>query len=611
MASVAHRVCRITLPGAAGPVVTTIDRLPILEQALRRASPETSGSPVTSGASRFAGLAEAVACGVSIREEIARAYELAGEADEEPGKPGESPRRPELEILLRDFLSYYAAISPGAIAETFGVAEEAVGRFLQEAREAGEVVSGHDARDPERICRSDIYEILLRRTRRRGRDAVRPVPPEQLPLFSAVRHGLIHMDASNPDVRHLAGSDPGAATRRLEGAVEQLSLLPVALDALEELILPARIPGYRPVELDDLTRRDDVAWFGAGPGRIVLAIPEDRDLAAPRFHLPGDDAEGSGDSPAPAPETLFPAGRGRFSFWDIHDYAGLGVEETERRLLTLAWAGEVSADTLQPLRARGPGGAHRTARPAAESRRGGVVRSGRRHRPSRRQVTPAAGAYWFRLSPAPSPESELEALELAKDRARVLLDRHGVVFRERLRDEAPGFRWGDVSNALRLMELAGEVRGGYFVEGVSGLQFATPEATELLQGLEAAPSIYWMSASDPASPAGLGLTGLPYELPARQKTTLLVYRGTDLAVIARRGGKDVDIHPGIDEDDPDLPRLFDFARTATSRAVRPLSRFVIETINGDPASATPWAPALREMGFRPDHTRLVLWARHR
>ncbi len=639
VASVARRVCRLTLPGAAGPVITTIDRLPTLEVALRHAgealrAPGSDGDNAVDnngnanagdgnananddGRARLGDLAESPAPGTSIREEIARAYEPA--RMREPAEPErESPREPELQNLVRDFLGYYASISPVEIAGTFGVPEAWVEAFLEEARETGEVVSGHDPREPSRICRSEIYEILLRRTRRRGRQAISPVPAERLPLFSAVWHGLIRDDASAQEQqRH--GGETAARSRRIEGAVEQLSLLPVAPDTLEELILPARIRDYRPADLDDLTRRDAVVWFGAGSGRIVLAIPEDRDLAAPLLSPEGAEApqggspraDGAPEAGEPA-EALFPAARGRFAFWDIHDHAGFGVEETERRLLELVWTGEVTADTLGPIRSLPEKGTRRPGSSEADPRHGAGVRSGRRHRSQRRQVTPAAGAYWYRLAPPPSPESEIEALERAKDRARVLLDRHGVLFRERLRDEAPGLRWRDVSNALRLMELAGEVLGGYFVEGVSGLQFATPEAAELLRNLEeAAPSVYWMSAADPASPAGVGMTGLPYELPARQKTTLLVYRGTDLAVVARRGGKDVDIDPEICEDDPDLPRLFEFARTATSRAVRPLSRFVIETINGGPASASPCASALREMGFRPDHTRLVLWARYR
>ena len=631
VASVAHRVCRLTLPGAARAVVTTIDRLPTLEAALRHAggalqAPGDAGRNAdddtgdadahSDGRRRLGDLAEALAPGTSIRAEVTRAYELT-----ESGAPADparkSSREPEPEGLLRDFLGYYASISPGEIAGTFGVPEEWVDAFLEEARESGEAVAGHDPREPSRVCRSDIYEILLRRTRRRGRQAIRPVTAERLPLFSAVWHGLIRDDASAQQ-RERHGAEVPARSRRVEGAVEQLSLLPVAPDTLEELILPARIRDYRPADLDDLTRRDEVLWFGNRSGRIVLTIPEDRDLAASLPSEEGAEAPEGGSlrdgepSEAGEPaEALFPATRGRFAFWDLHDHAGLGIEETARRLLELVWAGEVSADTLGPIRSLPERGARRPENSGAESRHGAGVRSGRRHRSQRRQVTPAAGAYWYRLAAPPSPESELEALERAKDRARVLLDRHGIVFRERLRDEAPGLRWRDVSNALRLMELAGEVLGGYFLEGGSGLQFATPEAAELLRNLEAAPSVYWMSAADPASPAGVGMTGLPYELPARQKTTLLVFRGTDLAVVARRGGKDVDIDSGIDEDDPDLLRLFEFARTATSRAVRPLSRFVIETINGGPASASPYASALREMGFRPDHTRLVLWARYR
>ncbi|NBC29127.1 MAG: ATP-dependent helicase, partial [Spirochaetes bacterium] len=210
------------------------------------------------------------------------------------------------------------------------------------------------------------------------------------------------------------------------------------------------------------------------------------------------------------------------------------------------------------------------------------------------------------------PTDQVTALEETKDRARLLLERHGIIYRERLRDEANGFRWIDVANALRLLELSGEVLGGYFVHGVTGIQFATPEAVELLQGIDQdSDRIFWLSAADPASPAGIALDHLPYELPARQRSTVLVYRGTRLVIVVRRGGRDIDIDSDLDTSQAPVSELFAFATTAVSRAVAPLSRFVIETINGESASARPIAEALRQIGFRADHSRLVLWARYR
>jgi ATP-dependent Lhr-like helicase len=403
-------------------------------------------------------------------------------------------------------------------------------------------------------------------------------------------------------------------------------MLPLPTELLEERILPARVPDYRPADLDDLTRRDELVWFAAGRERIVLALPEDRDVAPVTAAAPTNarapDTSPADDVPAQVPraDELFPARRGRFSFWDIHDAAKGSVEETEAALYDLLYAGVVSADTLQPLRRRRSSGAAST-RTSRHSRRASTRGSGRRARPS---APPASSAYWYRLASTSTPASDVEATEAAKDRARIVLDRYGIVFRERLRDEAVGFRWGDLVNALRLLELAGEVYGGYFVHGVSGLQFAGAEALELLSELSETGShrqeghaastarpIFQLSAADPASLAGMGLTGLSYELPARQSSTIIVYRGSRPAVIARRNGKDLRIAPEVAAEDPDLPHLFSFAEQEVSRAVRPASRFVVEEINGEAASHSPYAASLQRLGFHRDHTRLVLWARRR
>ena len=66
----------------------------------------------------------------------------------------------------------------------------------------------------------------------------------------------------------------------------------------------------------------------------------------------------------------------------------------------------------------------------------------------------------------PREDDLLEIEERKKDRARMLLDRYGIVFRELLQREAPGFRWADVFRPLRLMELSGEVNILRFTKSV-------------------------------------------------------------------------------------------------------------------------------------------------
>src|SRR5439155_17846158 len=93
--------------------------------------------------------------------------------------------------------------------------------------------------------------------------------------------------------------------------------------------------------------------------------------------------------------------------------------------------------------------------------------------------------------------------------ARQLLARWGVVFRDLTARESIGLPWRDLLVALRRLEARGEVRGGRFVSGYVGEQFATPEAVDLLRAVRrsAAPPDEIVSAADPLNLAGILLPG--------------------------------------------------------------------------------------------------------
>src|SRR5947207_4821986 len=98
--------------------------------------------------------------------------------------------------------------------------------------------------------------------------------------------------------------------------------------------------------------------------------------------------------------------------------------------------------------------------------------------------------------------------------ASVLLERYGIVARELALLDTTLLPWRVLYEVLSRMELAGEVRRGYFVEGLSGAQFALPEAVTLLQeggrpSLATAPAIL-LHSQDPANLYG---SGAPFDIP--------------------------------------------------------------------------------------------------
>jgi ATP-dependent Lhr-like helicase len=93
--------------------------------------------------------------------------------------------------------------------------------------------------------------------------------------------------------------------------------------------------------------------------------------------------------------------------------------------------------------------------------------------------------------------------------ARQLLARYGVLFRDLLTRESNAPKWRDLLNILRRLEARGEIRGGRFVSGFSGEQYALPEAMESLRAARTreCPTIIPVSAADPMNLAGIVIPG--------------------------------------------------------------------------------------------------------
>lgn len=324
-------------------------------------------------------------------------------------------------------------------------------------------------------------------------------------------------------------------------------------------------------------------------------------------------------------DALFPDRRGRFSLSDLADHSGLGTAELTERLWELAWEGRVSNDAFEAVRKgvlrrfrpaegraapgapppSGPGGGERAE--VSPGRRLRAPRSRRRAFDRWRTARPFEG-HWYVLperSGAAGAEEgcegaadggldALEREELAKDRARLVLERYGVVFRELLVREAPPFQWGRLFRALRLMELSGEALTGRFFDGVPGLQFASPAAfRRLREGLLPDDAVWWVAAPDPASPCALHVEGLDEGLPERRAGNHLVFHGDRPVVVSRRRGKSLEIRAA--PDNPRLGEYLGFLKVLLTRDFAPRKAITVEEIHGEPAAASPYRERLREL----------------
>ncbi len=254
---------------------------------------------------------------------------------------------------------------------------------------------------------------------------------------------------------------------------------------------------------------------------------------------------------------------------------GTPLDEVVDALYDLVWAGEVTNDTLQPLRFLGPV---------------------RRHprRPLMRLVPPRAQGRWSIVAPAAGAGTE-RGIALAQ----TLLQRHGVLTREAVAAEGVAGGFAALYPVLRAMEESGRVRRGYFVEGCGAAQFALPGAVDALRSQRgAADTTTVLAAVDPANPYGAVLPWPPLAGRAARGAGAYVVSapGSCASTSSAAGGRC-------------SPPARSATRTSTpSRSVAArVGRLDLQTIDGEPAGVARLAPRLRDAGFAPSPRGLVAY----
>jgi ATP-dependent Lhr-like helicase len=289
---------------------------------------------------------------------------------------------------------------------------------------------------------------------------------------------------------------------------------------------------------------------------------------------------------------LFPDAPGNYDFSTLLRLSKSESPELAKQLWDEVWKGRVTNDTFISLRRAMMNRFRIPTRVSENSERVGFRESRlRRLSLTQRRKGPFYPGNWRRVPRPEILDDLLETEERRKDRARLLLDRYGILFRELLQREWPGLRWSNVFRALRIMELSGEVMAGIFFHGIPGPQFISHKAFRRLQRKLPEDAIYWINATDPASLCGVQLDSVRGMLPPRIATTHLVYRGNRVVVVSKRNGKDLTFN--VAPDDPHLPEFMVSLRHLLTRKFQPVKRISIETINDEKATQSPYLPGLR------------------
>jgi ATP-dependent Lhr-like helicase len=285
----------------------------------------------------------------------------------------------------------------------------------------------------------------------------------------------------------------------------------------EKSILPARVANYDPRWLDRLCLSGAVGWGRVSPHPAFRAV----DGAAPRRVIPTSAAPITfylRDSAAWLDLALREHGveeaklagavshaalrtwellrqKGACFGEDIERLLNLGAEQARQALWELAAAGLAAADGFDQLRSM------------IDPDRRAAVRS------AYRKVRSAAGRWSLFGADAPAPANAMEKARFddaaVESAARMLLARYGVVFRDVIALESNVPRWGLLLRMLRRLEDRGEVRGGRFISGFGGEQFALPEVLESLRASRDRRATFavTIAGSDPMNLVGVLVPG--------------------------------------------------------------------------------------------------------
>ncbi len=453
-------------------------------------------------------------------------------------------------------------------------------------------------------CHADVLSQIRRESLAAIRADVAPVPTAAFARFLTAW-------------QHVTGPGRLRGIDGVTAVIDQLAGYPLPASAWESLILPARVHDYSPAMLDELLSAGEVVWSGHGRigGADGLIGLHPADLAPVTLAAPTDiDTTTVHDR---IREILAPGGALRFGQIADHLDApappGTGTPQVahtdiEAALWDLVWSGEISNDSFAPVRALlSP--RRTSARPAATPAHRGHGRAPRlratrlssrylAEQSLSRQFGPTAGGRWYRperhvaTTPTDSTATTHTVCEL-------LLARYGVVTRGSVVTEGIDGGFSRIYKALHVFEDNGQVRRGYYVDGLGGAQFAHPATVDDLRSHgedrhENDSQAVVLAACDPANPYGAALDWPPSEghRPGRKPGALVVLFDGRPVVFVERGGKTVLTF----SDDASALHATAEALVTTVRAGR-VERLTIDHVDGDPSLRTAFGRILVDAGF--------------
>ncbi|VVO20249.1 DEAD/DEAH box helicase [Pseudomonas fluorescens] len=416
--------------------------------------------------------------------------------------------------VLRARLSAFGPLPLSEIAEPLALPPARITQALAQLEAEGYVLRGHFSPGVTlgQWCERHLLARIHRYTVRRLRREIEPVALQDFMRFLF-------------DWQHVSSATQGQGSAFLPEIVSQFEGYPAAAAAWDSDILPVRLKGYSASWLDDLCRSGKLVWsrLTAHNKPASAALRSTPIVLLPRSQVAlwsslTEQTDSSELSPKTQKVHQALSQHGALFFDELLHEAHLLRSELESALQELVGAGLVNADSFAGLRALITPASKRQAHSGRRGRGafiGGMDDAGRWA--LLRRLTPPKVSEVTR--PGQTPAATLEHV------AMTLLRRYGVVFWRLLEREADWLpSWRELLRTFHRLEARGEIRGGRFVSGLAGEQFALPEAIPLLREVRRRPhdgSLIGVCGVDPLNLAGTLLPG--NKVPALASNRL-VYR---------------------------------------------------------------------------------------
>ena len=425
--------------------------------------------------------------------------------------------------LLRGRVAVVGPTTAVVLARSTGLSPGDIEAGLHALEHEGVVLRGRFEGAGEEWCDRRLLARIHRYTLNRLRAEIEPVTPADFMRFLFTW-------------QHVEGAARVAGIDGLRHVLTQLDGLELPASAWERHVLPARVQAYEPSMLDLLCFSGEVGWSRiATPSTADVRSAAARPVRSTPIALFRREHEAAWRTLVEPPaQSVFATAlgdeaslvfkklgeRGASFLHEIVSATGLRQASVQRALAELVAAGLVASDGFAGLRAMFARPRNPSETPRFRSR--GIP-----------EGNVGAGGRWSILVDQTRQDTAVigraEAIEL---QAHVLLQRYGVVFRRLLARETSAVSWRELVLAYRRLEARGEIRGGRFVSGMSGEQFASPEAVAALRETRrtaATGELVAISAADPLNLVGIATGG--DRVPAIARSRIVFRDGVPLAAL--------------------------------------------------------------------------------